>query len=129
MPQEYRKNLRDQMVINKARSATRAISVKSWLIFALTWTLWLAAVYFVFSDHEALIFKPIIGAWTSMDLIKAVAIVTLTQLNILFCWSILTTSRISALRNKRRTVARIKSAVETTREKVRIQAESENLKK
>lgn len=127
--QEYRRNLRDQMVINRARSKTRAVSVKSWLIFALTWVLWLAAVYFVFNDHETLIFKPIIGAWTLMDLVKAVAVVTLSQLNILFCWSILTTSRISALRNKRRTVARIKNAVETTREKVKPQTTSSNLKR
>ncbi|EGZ44632.1 hypothetical protein [Neisseria wadsworthii] len=131
MPPANRKNLREQMVIKRARSKNRSISAKSLLIFAITWALWLAAVYFVFNDHEALIFEPIIGTWTLIDLIKAVAVVTLTQLNILFCWSILATSRVSALRNKRRTAARIKTAVETTRQyrKIDEPPANRNLKK
>lgn len=100
------------MVIRKAKNATRSINAKSLLIFAVTWTLWIAAAVALFLHHEALIYKPIVGTWNMIDLIKAVAVVTLTQLNILFCWSILATSRISALRNRRRYAARTKSAIE-----------------
>lgn len=94
------------MVIRKARNKNRVITTKSLIMFICTWILWLAAVYFLLDDHQALFFEPIIGTWTLIDMVKAVAVVTLTQLNILFCWSILATSRVHTMRSRRRNAAK-----------------------
>ena len=87
MPEQMQ-DLRELMVIHKARNPNPAISTKSMLIFAVTWSLWLLTVYLIVNDHRALLYNPIVGTWTLADLAKAAAAVVLAQLNLLLVWSV-----------------------------------------
>lgn len=85
---EQVQDLRELMVIHKARNPNPVISTKSMLIFAVTWSLWLLTVYLIVNDHRALFYNAIVGTWTLADLAKAAAAVVLAQLNLLLVWSV-----------------------------------------
>lgn len=85
---EQVQDLRELMVIHKAKNPNPVISTKSMLIFAVTWSLWLLTVYLIVNDHRNLFYNPIVGNWTLADLAKAAAVVVLAQLNLLLVWSV-----------------------------------------
>ena len=85
---EQVQELRELMVIHKARNTKWVISTKSLLIFTITWALWLLTVYLIVDDHRTLFYSPIIGPWTLVDLAKAALAIVLVQLNLLLLWSI-----------------------------------------
>ncbi|KPN74398.1 hypothetical protein [Neisseria sp. 74A18] len=85
---EQIQDLRELLVIHKARNPNPVISTKSILIFAFTWTLWFLTAYLIFRDHQVLIYRPIVGTWALADLAKIAAVIVLLQLNILLLWSI-----------------------------------------
>ena len=68
------RELRDLMVIDKARHRNYKISIKSWLIMMFTWSLWLYALYHLGDKY-----------------------VLLLQLNFLFVWSIIVQKRVRTL--------------------------------
>ncbi len=115
MLNEKAQDLRDQMVINKALNPNRSISVKSWLIFCFTWSLWLLALYYLAINSQELFKTTIVGGWTLLDLIKGVALIILVQLNILFIWSNIVARKINQKRKQRLTALRIRQAIEETR--------------
>ncbi|MDO1510949.1 MULTISPECIES: hypothetical protein [unclassified Neisseria] len=90
---EQAQDLRELMIINKARNVNLTISTKSLLIFMTTWVLWLLTAYFIINDHRTLLYNPIIGAWTLADLLKVSVAFVLVQLNILLIWSICVTRK------------------------------------
>ncbi|MDO4225886.1 hypothetical protein [Neisseria sp.] len=85
---EQVQDLRELMVIHKAKNPNPVISTKSMLIFAVTWSLWLLTVYLIVNDHRNLFYNPIVGTWTLADLAKAAVAVVLAQLNLLLVWSV-----------------------------------------
>ncbi|MBF0804513.1 MULTISPECIES: hypothetical protein [Neisseria] len=87
MPEQVQ-DLRELMVIRKARNPNPVISTKSMLIFAVTWSLWLLTAYLIVNNHRSLLFNPIVGNRTLIDLVKAAAVVVLAQLNLLLAWSV-----------------------------------------
>ena len=115
MLNEKAQDLRDQRVINKALNPNRSISVKSWLIFCFTWSLWLLALYYLAINSQELFKTTIVGGWTLLDLIKGVALIILVQLNILFIWSNIVARKINQKRKQRLTALRIRQAIEETR--------------
>ena len=114
MLNEKAQDLRDQMVINKALNPNRSISVKSWLIFCFTWSLWLLALYYLAINSQELFKTTIVGGWTLLDLIKGVALIILVQLNILYIWSNIVARKINQKRKQRLTALRIRQAIEET---------------
>ncbi|OSI08646.1 Uncharacterised protein [Neisseria animaloris] len=88
---EQAQDLRELMIINKARNVNLTISTKSLLIFTITWVLWFLTAYFIVNDHRVLLYNPVIGTWTLADLLKASVAFVLVQLNILLIWSICVT--------------------------------------
>lgn len=86
---EQTQDLRELLVIHKARNPNPAISTKSILIFSVTWVLWFLTAYLTLRDHQTLIYRPIIGNMALGDLAGIGAVVVLVQLNILLAWSII----------------------------------------
>ena len=115
MLNEKAQDLRDQMVINKALNPNRSISIKSWLIFSITWALWLSALYYLISNSHELFNITIVGSWTLLELAKGVSIIILVQLNILFLWSNIVVRKMNQRRKQRMTALRIRQAIEETR--------------
>lgn len=115
MLNEKAQDLRDQMVINKALNPNKSISVKSWLIFCFTWALWLFTLYYLAINSQELFKTTIIGGWTLLDLIKAVSLIVLAQLNTLFIWSNIVARKVNQKRKQRLTALRIRQAIEETR--------------
>ena len=94
------KTLREQMVIDKARNRNYKITIKSWAVMMITWSLWLYALYHLGNKSEALLNRPFAGSWTFMDILEAVSIILLLQLNFLFIWSIIVQQRVKSIRHK-----------------------------
>ncbi|QEY25838.1 hypothetical protein [Neisseria zalophi] len=90
---ERMQDLRELMVIHKARNPNRVISTQSMLIFIITWSLWLLTAYLIIREHQTLLYNPVVGDWTLEELSKAAAVVVLGQLNILLLWSIFTAGK------------------------------------
>ena len=89
-------DLRQQMIIDKARRPNRKITAQSLLTLAITWFLWLYALYYLSNRYHMLLSRPFIGNWTFKDVLIGVALVLLIQLNILLLWSIFVRTRIKA---------------------------------
>lgn len=87
---EQTQDLRELLVIHKARNPNPMISTKSILIFTVTWALWFLTAYLILRDHQTLIYRPVAGTWALSDLAKIAAVIVLVQLNILLVWSIFT---------------------------------------
>ncbi|MDO5069767.1 Uncharacterised protein [Neisseria zoodegmatis] len=87
---EQTQDLRELLVIHKARNPNPMISTKSILIFTVTWALWFLTAYLILRDHQTLIYRPVVGTWALSDLAKIAAVIVLVQLNILLVWSIFT---------------------------------------
>ncbi|UOO81576.1 hypothetical protein LVJ83_11720 [Uruburuella testudinis] len=94
-------SLRKLMVIDKARSRNRRITVKSWLIMMVTWSLWLYALYHLGDKYQVLLDRPFAGSWTFGDVLEAVSVLLLLQLNFLFVWSIMVQQRVKSMHQKR----------------------------
>ncbi len=92
-------DLRRQMIINKARRPNHTITAKSLLTLAITWSLWLYALYYLSRRYEVLLNRPFIADWTFQDVLVGVTVILLVQLNILLLWSIFVRTRI---KNKER---------------------------
>ena len=55
------RELRDLMVIDKARHRNYKISIKSWLIMMFTWSLWLYALYHLGDKYVLLLSRPLVA--------------------------------------------------------------------
>ncbi len=55
------RELRDLMVIDKARHRNYKISIKSWLIMVITWSLSLYALYHLGDKYVLLLSRPLVG--------------------------------------------------------------------
>lgn len=93
-------DLRELLVIHKARNPNPIISTKSILIFAFTWSLWFLTAYLILRDHQTLVYRPLIGTWTLAYLAKIAAAVVLVQLNILLAWSVFSARKPKAASRK-----------------------------
>ena len=91
------RELRDLMVIDKARHSSYKISIKSWLIMMITWSLWLYALYHLGDKYVLLLSRPLVAGWSFLDVLQSVSIILLVQLNFLFVWSIIVQKRVRAL--------------------------------
>ena len=90
-------DLRRQMIINKARRPNHTITAKSLLTLAITWSLWLYALYYLSHRYEeVLLNRPFIADWTFKDVLVGVTVILLVQLNILLLWSIFVRTRIKS---------------------------------
>ena len=112
MLNEKAQDLRDQMVINKALNPNRSISVKSWIIFFITWTLWLTALYYLVRNSQEVFNTTIVGGWTMLELIKGVCSILRIQLNILFIWSNIGVRKVNQRRKQRMSALRVRQAIE-----------------
>lgn len=95
------KSLRELMIIDKPRRRNYRITIKSWLIMMVTWSLWLYALYHLGNKYEALLNRPFAGNWTFMDVLEAVSVILLLQLNFLFVWSIIVQQRVKSIHKQK----------------------------
>lgn len=65
------RELRDLMVIDKTRHRNYKISIKSWLIMMITWSLWLYALYHLGDKYVLLLSRPLVGSWSFWMCCKA----------------------------------------------------------
>ena len=91
------RELRDLMVIDKARHSNYKISFKSWLIMMISGSLWLYALYHLGDKYVLLLSRPLVAGWSFLDVLQGVSIILLVQLNFLFVWSIIVQKRVRAL--------------------------------
>lgn len=95
------KPLSELMIINKARTRNYKITIKSWVVMMITWTLWLYALYHLGNKYESLLNRPFAGSWTFLDVLETVSVILLLQLNFLFVWSIIVQQRVKSIHKKK----------------------------
>lgn len=94
------KSLRELMIIDKARTRNYKITLKSWSVMMITWALWLYALYHLGNKYDSLLNRPFAGSWTFMDVLEAVSVILLLQLNFLFVWSVIVRLRVKSIYKK-----------------------------
>ena len=82
----YSIELRNQMVIHKAKKPSLTVSAKSILSFVAVWGLWTLTFYLIAKDHHFLFNNPIVHHWTLWEILKAALAFVLIQLVILQAW-------------------------------------------
>ena len=60
----YSIELRNQMVIHKAKKTSLTVSTKSTVSFVTVWGLWTLSFYLIAKDHHFLFNNPIVLHWT-----------------------------------------------------------------
>lgn len=96
----YNEELREQMIIRKAKRRSLGITTKSMMAFIVIWTLWALTAYLVIDDHHKLFMQPLISDWTLWDIFRTALVIVLSQLVILQAWSILVTYRMERKRRE-----------------------------
>ncbi|ATD64479.1 hypothetical protein ACFPVS_07825 [Neisseria weixii] len=96
----YNANLREQMIIRKAKRRSLSITTKSILAFMVIWSLWALAAYLIIDDHHTLFMQPLVAGWTLWDIFRAALVIVLSQLVILQAWSILVKYRMDHKRRE-----------------------------
>lgn len=96
----HNQDLRDQMIIRKAKRRSLSITTKSIIAFLVIWSLWALTAYLVIDDHHALFMRPLVGGWTLWDIFRAALVIVLSQLIILQAWSILVKHRMKRKRKQ-----------------------------
>lgn len=82
----YSIELRNQMVIHKAKKTSLTVSTKSTVSFVTVWGLWTLSFYLIAKDHHFLFNNPIVLHWTLWEILKAALAFVLIQLVILQAW-------------------------------------------
>lgn len=96
----HNRELRDQMVIRKAKRGSLSITTKSIMAFLVIWSLWMLTAYLVIDDHHALFMRPLVGGRTLWDIFRIALVIVLSQLVILQAWSILVKYRMNRKRKQ-----------------------------
>ncbi len=96
----YNANLREQMIIRKAKRRSLSITTKSILAFMVIWSLWALTAYLIIDDHHTLFMQPLVAGWTLWDIFRAALVIVLSQLVILQAWSILVKYRMDRKRRE-----------------------------
>ena len=84
----YSIELRNQMVIHKAKKTSLTVSTKSTVSFVTVWGLWMLSFYLIAKDHHFLFNNPIVLHWTLWEILRAALAFVLIQLVILQAWSL-----------------------------------------
>lgn len=82
----YSIELRNQMVIHKAKKTSLTVSTKSTVSFVTVWGLWTLSFYLIAKDHHFLFNNPIVLHWTLWEILRAALAFVLIQLVILQAW-------------------------------------------
>lgn len=93
-------NLRQQMVIRKAKKSSWQIITKSIVSFLIIWALWALTAYLIVDDHHALFMRPLVDRWTLWDILRAAVAVVAVQLFILQLWRLYIRSRMKKYRRQ-----------------------------
>lgn len=96
----HNRDLRNQMIIRKAKRGSLSITTKSIVAFLVIWSLWALTAYLVIDDHHALFMRPLVGSLTLWDIFRAALVIVLSQLVLLQAWSIWMKYRIDRKRKQ-----------------------------
>ena len=84
----YSIELRNQMVIHKAKKTSLTVSTRGTVSFVTVWGLWTLSFYLIAKDHHFLFNNPIVLHWTLWEILRAALAFVLIRLVILQAWSL-----------------------------------------
>lgn len=96
----YNADLREKMIIRKAKRPSVSVNTKSSAAFTLIWSLWALTAYLIIDDHHTLFMRPLIAGWTLWDIFRTALVIVLAKLVILQAWGIYVKHRIESERRE-----------------------------